>query len=785
MIRRSCFWKRCLWGCVLTFVAMCHRQVFCLAGEELQSSEIATMVLEPDESGQALWERDVIRRLQGASDLSRKEWEGITTVGGWERFRAEKIHKLRTSLGWDDSQRKDVSVRIVREISGDGYTIRNVIFPGHQSDSLVTANLYVPAKRDGLKPGVILCHSHHAPKTEGELQEMGIQWSRAGCYVLVIDLLGHGERRQHPFIAANNYPQKFQVGRQDYFFRFNTSIHLYLAGESLMGWFVGDLMRGVDVLLSHQDVNPKQIILLGAVAGGGDPVGVAGALDPRINAVVPFNFGGPQPETHYPLPDDAEFSFDYIGGGSWESTRNLRHSASDGFLPWVVVGSIAPRHVIHAHEFAWDQSRDPVWKRYQKIFGFYQAAGNLDHAEGFGTIRQANPPGSHCNNIGRVHRQRIHAAFRNWFGVQVDEAQPVPGLPASQLRCFTPEEAERMPLALVRQLARQISEQRSRSFIQKISNLSEQEKVRVLQTEWEKLLGDCRPFDFIHEAVRHREVRKSIVVERVLLQGEAQIPLPLLTLKPLETKPLPAVVIVAQAGKAKLLKHRSVEIGQLAQRCAVYLVDVRGTGETAAGTSRGRRSQTTSLAASELMLGQTLLGSQLRDLRSVVRYLKSRPEHRGQKLAIVGESLAETNSKEADLGIPLDLDQPQLAEPAGGLLALLVRLFEPEDVAIVAVRGMLLDYRTIFDSPFIHVPFDAIVPGAANLGGLPQIALAISRTPLRMEQFVDGLNRPIPAVEVVQSYGAISKEWPRNEASASSNIASTYEWIQTQLFAID
>ena len=39
--------------------------------------------------------------------------------------------------------------------------------------------------------------------------------------------------------------------------------------------------------------------------------------------MVPFNFGGPQPETQFPLPADAELSFNYAGGGSWESTRNL------------------------------------------------------------------------------------------------------------------------------------------------------------------------------------------------------------------------------------------------------------------------------------------------------------------------------------------------------------------------------------------------------------------------------------------------------------------------------
>ena len=260
-------------------------------------------------------------------------------------------------------------------------------------------------------PGLLLSHAHHNPKEQGELQDMGMTWARAGCYVLVPDHLGHGERRQHPFVSAADYAGSFQVGRQDYYFRYDTSLQLYLAGESLMGWMVHDLMTGVDLLLAQPGIDAKRIAILGSVAGGGDPAAVTAALDERITCACPFNFGGPQPETKYPLPADAETSFNYAGGGSWESTRNLYRSAADGFLPWTIVGSIAPRHLIHAHEFAWDGERDPVWKRYQKIWEFYDATDRMSVAHGHGTLTGQPPDSSHCNNIGAVHRRQIHEAF--------------------------------------------------------------------------------------------------------------------------------------------------------------------------------------------------------------------------------------------------------------------------------------------------------------------------------------------------------------------------------------
>ena len=51
-------------------------------------------------------------------------------------------------------------------------------------------------------------------------------------------------------------------------------LQLQLAGESLIGWMAGDLMRAVDLLSARGDVDKDRIVLIGAVAGGGDPAGV-------------------------------------------------------------------------------------------------------------------------------------------------------------------------------------------------------------------------------------------------------------------------------------------------------------------------------------------------------------------------------------------------------------------------------------------------------------------------------------------------------------------------------
>src|SRR5262249_46205193 len=139
----------------------------------------------------------------------------------------------------------------------------------------------------------------------------------------------------------------------------------------------------------------------------------------------------------------------------WESTRDLYRSADDGFLPWVIVGSIAPRHLIHAHEFAWDSARDPAWKRYNKIWSFFGVADRLSVAHGYGTLTGQDPPGSHCNNIGAVHRRQIHEAFRRWLNIDVKpEDEYSRRRAAGELTCLTDEaKRELRPLPLHELLA--------------------------------------------------------------------------------------------------------------------------------------------------------------------------------------------------------------------------------------------------------------------------------------------------------------------------------------------
>ena len=753
------------------------------SGEELESSRQAVAM-------------DLRARLQMANDASRSEWRKIQSAKQWAAFRQQRLAALKHSLGkWPDPPDEARSL-VARKIEGDGFVIENIVFESRPG-WWVTANLYRPAKPGRAMPGIIVSHSHHRPKEHGELQDMGMTWARAGCYVLVPDHLGHGERGQHGFTSADDFPREFRVSRQDYYFRYDNSIQLYLTGESLMGWMAWDLMRGVDVLLAQEGIDSEKIILLGAVAGGGDPCAVTAALDERITCAVPFNFGGPQPETRYPLPEDAETWFNYAGSGSWESTRNLAFSAGrdSRFLPWEIVGSIAPRRLIFGHEFSWHRERDPVWKRLQRIYELENATGHLAFTHGRGELKGRPPEATHCTHIGKFHRQKIHEALAAWFGIEAEEYsdnRDSTELHVLSTKALPDVQTRNLHTLLTESVAEQLS--RRRKEYEQLAATKWREQLR---TDLARLLGDVSPVARPTVIVRReKEVLEAgdlrARVHRIYLKqrcelGKCQVPfVPLLLLMPEKTddQRRPLVVAISQAGKAKFIDRRSADIAKLmAAGIAVCLPDSRNTGELIGDHSRGRYSSATSRAATALMVGDPVVAQQLRDLRSTIGYMRERDDIDAHKIALWGESFAPLNLEHADFRVPRRIDsRPHDVEPLGGLLALLTALYE-DDVSAVYIHRGLAEFQDVLQSPFVYAPLDSVIPGLLDHADIPDLAAVIAPRPLCFSGTVDAFNRPLSESKARKAFQRVKSTYQRAKSDDRLTIAekvSPSDWLIRQ-----
>ena len=103
----------------------------------------------------------------------------------------------------------------------------------------------------------------------------------------------------------------------------------------------------------------------------------------------------------------------------------------------------------------------------------------------------------------------------------------------------------------------------------------------------------------------------------------------------------PIVIGFCQHGRRMLERKRAPLVDALVKGgAAVCIIQLRGTGPCTALEQRGRHGLINSVAASELMLGRTLLGARLADLLAVSQYLRGLPGIDGNRIALWGDSLA-------------------------------------------------------------------------------------------------------------------------------------------------
>jgi hypothetical protein len=217
---------------------------------------------------------------------------------------------------------------------------------------------------------------------------------------------------------------------------------------------------------------------------------------------------------------------------------------------------------------------------------------------------------------------------------------------------------------------------------------------------------------------------------------------------------VPVVVAVAQGGPRGFLKHRSGELaGYLKKGTAVALLDLGGMSNQPPGPARGRQSTATAVASSEQMLGGTMLGRYLTRHDQALLVLRLLDGLDPDRVSLWGDSFAQLNAPADRVEVPLDAPQPHLAEPLGPLVALLGALFD-EKVHSVRVRGGLVGYTSLLASPFVHVPYDVVVPGVLTVSDLADVTAALAPRPVRLQGLVDGLNRKVPLKEVERAYAA-------------------------------
>jgi hypothetical protein len=191
----------------------------------------------------------------------------------------------------------------------------------------------------------------------------------------------------------------------------------------------------------------------------------------------------------------------------------------------------------------------------------------------------------------------------------------------------------------------------------------------------------------------------------------------------------------------------------------------------------------------EVMMGNTLLGKRMKDLRTVLAYLRTRKELDPDRIGLWGDSFTPVNPARVLLDeLPQWRVGPEIqyeAEPLGGLLAIMGALYEP-NVRAVTIRRGLVSYMSMLEDQFTYVPSDVAVPGILEVGDFADLASAMAPRPLLLEGLVDGRDRAVPAAVLRQQLEPIFESYrqtsPANltvhENATGSGVA---EWFRAHL----
>lgn len=223
-----------------------------------------------------------VARVREIEKLGDKRRAALQSKADAEAYVQDVRRKIRECFGpWPQKTR--LNSRVTGTLDHGDHRIEKVIFESRPNFP-VTANVYVPAKRSGLAPGVVSPCGHTASgKADTEYQSFGQSLARQGYVVVIYDPIGQGERYQ--YVDAQLKPRHGG----------GTSEHLYagdqqlLVGEFFGSWRAWDGIRTLDYLLSRPDVDPKRVGVTGH-SGGGTVTTWLTALDDRWCMSAPSCF---------------------------------------------------------------------------------------------------------------------------------------------------------------------------------------------------------------------------------------------------------------------------------------------------------------------------------------------------------------------------------------------------------------------------------------------------------------------------------------------------------------
>jgi hypothetical protein len=682
--------------------------------------------------------------------IEQEKRDNIKNKEQWVAYKNETIKNILSSLFPNSNgvmpKQIDTKPTYGYTIEKDNVIIKGVIFRSRK-DVPVTGTLYLPKDYETRKkmPAMIMIPAHHTPRNCYDIYVLAKNLTDQGCLAIAIDTIGSGERGIAARWNHKNH-QRNLIGHQ-----------LNLVGEEITGWAFIDIVSTVDYLLERKDIDSSKIGVIGGVAGGGDIAGLSGALDERITVTIPFNYSANNPI-----------------GGWYDLTRSMPNSHFYGITPWLISALVAPRQLISAEEFDWNESKVLGYEKFGAVYDYYNAKENLAKIHG--------DKNTHASSFLALHRVQVYKILNNWWSLKLPETvseEKKLSLQDGHLEVTPFKNAKEFMIQNYSRKAEDITEVsnfKEPNFIAEKISLSQRklfqkanQKEDFVVKALTELFKDTKPFEGKMNQVtqpyeKYNAEKVWVPLEEKLSNDKELIATVWLFTQKDNTKKLPLVVCLSQEGKTVFFSKRKNEIKTFLENgYAVALVDVRGVGETEVTSFRLPESETADIGINLWQMKDSLTSNRIKDTNTIIKALATRPDIAKDDITLWGEGFSEPNGKDSDI---LKFEETgfrqagpgskRLAEPLGMNLAIFTPLLlDPEfKVKRVIARGGLISYESILKDFYYYIPSDAFIPNLLTKIDIPDVISSLRKKGvfIYIEDLRDGKNCVVSDEQAKKTY---------------------------------
>jgi hypothetical protein len=655
-------------------------------------------------------------------DQREAEIAGLSTKESWLE-RQKKVKETLLKIVGPFPQKTPLNAQITGALQKDGYRVEKILFES-QPGFYVTAAMFIPDQTLEKTAAIIFASGHYADAFRTpEYQQVILNFVKKGFVVFAFDPIGQGERVQY----YDPKLEKSVVGNCVYEHCY-AGAQCLLIGSSMARYMIWDGIRAVDYLVTRKEVDPQRIGITGH-SGGGTQSAYIAAFDDRILAVAPECF----------ITNMRRL---WEGIGPQDAEQNFFHGIASGIdLPDLLeVRAPKPALVISTtRDFFSIQGARETGNEVEKIYSAFGADENFSRVEDDGP-----------HGVTQKNRKARNAFFQKHLNLPGDSTD-------HEVDFLTPEELQitetgQVATSLGGETVFTLNRKETQSKIDQIihsrKNLDSHLQNCVISAK--SLSGYLAPHK-IEEAVFTGRIRKDhYVIEKYLLKGEGDYPIPFLLFLP-ETQSGPPILYLHPLGKEK----EAAEGGEIewfvTNGHPVLAPDLVATGEmgpdlTLWGTfdsNLGTVSYKHWFGA--VQTGRSVVGIYAADIQRLVLYLKQRTDIRSEEI----------------VGIAKGNCCPGLLHSA---------VFE-HAFSRIALIDPLISYRSIAMNPYYFAEaVPPVVAGALTASDLPDLAAAFAPNRLLFVNVRNQLGNPVSEQDLQVDFAVVHSTFFHAKAEKNLKI---------------